>query len=77
MQWLVRGVGAQLDNPLSDSLPCPDACFVANKCQGPNLIGNMDGCLIAVGLQDMVGAGPEFPVAEHQPSVLTTALTVA
>jgi hypothetical protein len=37
----------------------------------------VQGCFVTVGLQDMVGAGPEFPVAEHQLSALTTALTVA
>lgn len=71
------GVGAQLDNPLGDSLPCPNACLIASKCERPNLFGDVQGCLVCMGLQDMVGAGPELPVAQHQPSTLTTPPTVA
>ena len=71
------GVGAQLDNPLGDSLPCPNACLVASKCERPNLLGDVQGGLVAMSLQDMVGAGPELPVAQHQSSTLTTPPTVA
>jgi len=71
------GVGAQLDNPLGDSLPCPNARLVASKCKSPNLLGDVQGCLVAMSLQDMVGAGPKLPVAQHQPSTLTTPPTAA
>ena len=71
------GVGAQLDNPLGDSLPCPNARLVASKCERPNLLGDVQGCFVTVCLQDVIGAGPEFPIAEHQPSAFTNALTVA
>ena len=71
------GVGAQLDNPLGDSLPCPNACLIASKCESPNLFGDVQGCLVCMGLQDMVGAGPELSVAQHQPNALIAAAAVA
>lgn len=71
------GVGAQLDNPLGDSLPCPNARLVASKCKSPNLLGDVQGCLVAMSLQDLVDAGPELPFAQHQRSKLTTPPTVA
>jgi hypothetical protein len=37
----------------------------------------VQGSLVPMSLQDMIGAGPELPVAEHQPSALMAAPTVA
>lgn len=73
----MRGVGAQLDNSLGDSLPGPNACLVASKCESPNLFGDVQGCIVPMGSKDMVGAGPELPVAKHQPSALMAAPTAA
>ena len=50
LEWPVRGVGAQLNNPLGDSLPCPNACLIACKCESPNLFGDVQRCLVPIGL---------------------------
>ena len=35
--------------------------------QRADLFGDMKRCILTMGLQDLVGTGPEFPIAQHQP----------
>ena len=42
--------------------------MIARESESANLLGDVQRCLVAMRLQDMVGTGPEFPIAEHQES---------
>lgn len=57
----------QLGNASGDGLPGANACFIAGERQGTDLLSDVKRGLVAMRLQHLVGAGPEFPLAEHQP----------
>lgn len=66
-----------MDNPLSDGLPRTNSCMIARESESANLLGDVQRCLVAMGLQDMVGTGPEFPIAEYQESCPASPARVA
>ena len=58
-------------------LPGLDTFLVPGKRQRTDLFGNINRSFAALCLEDLVSTGPEFPVAEHQPSQLTMPAMVA
>ena len=51
-------------NATCDLLPIADTFLIALKRQRAELFGDMQRCLIAVGLKDLAGAGPKLPGAQ-------------
>lgn len=70
---LVREFG----DPPCNCLPSLDTFLVPGKRQRADLFGNVNRSLVALCLEHMVSARPEFPVAKHQPSQLTMPAMVA
>lgn len=55
----------QFDYPSGDRLPRCEAGVVSSKRESSDLSGNEHRSTVTVPRQNLVGAGPQFPVREH------------
>ena len=55
----------QFDYPSGGRLPRRDAGVVSGKCESSDLFCNEDRGTVTMTLQNLLGAGPQFPIREH------------
>ena len=56
----------QVGNSLGDLLPGTDTFLITCKGKGANLLGHMARGIMPMDRKNLVGAGPELPVAQRQ-----------
>ena len=56
----------QVRNSLCDLLPGADSFLITGEDKSANLLGHMERSFMPMGYENLVGAGPELPVAQRQ-----------
>lgn len=64
-RWRILEV-CQIGNSIGDLLPGTDTFLITGKGKGANLLCHMARGIMPMDGEHMVGAGPEFPVAQRQ-----------
>lgn len=64
-RWRILEV-CQVGNSLGDLLPGTDTFLITGEGKSANLLGHMERGIMPVGGEHLVGASPEFPVAQRQ-----------
>jgi hypothetical protein len=59
------GHAGKFDNALGDGLPNSDTGRVVRERESAYLLGDVSRCISAMELQHLVGASPQFPIADH------------